>query len=388
MVIAIENGEVFDPAPIGRADVLLIDNTIQKIGVIDREAIARLELQTEVVDATDGFVIPGFIDPHQHLLGGSGEEGFSSQTPEIQLSEIVAAGITTVVGCLGVDTTMKTMAGLLARAKALNEEGLTARIWSGGYNVPPTTITESIRDDIMFIEEVIGAGEVAISDARSTDPTVHELARLTNDAYVGGKLSRKCGVTQFHVGESDNGLKLLRQLLDEFQTPPESLYATHTQRNEKLLREAIELADRDCFVDIDVAAEDLMKWLTFYFHNGGDGKQVTISSDASLTSPSNILEQLRECTKSRELPLQRVLPLLTSNTARVLKMKNKGKLEAGMAADVVVLDRDSLQLREVIARGRRKVKAGKVLVKEAFLSESNRRIRLEGEKNSANGGRS
>ena len=80
-------------------------------------------------------------------------------------------GITTVIGCLAVDTTMKTMAGLLARAKALKEEGLAAFIWSGGYNVPPTTITDSIRDDIMFIEEVVDAGEIAISDERSTDPT-------------------------------------------------------------------------------------------------------------------------------------------------------------------------------------------------------------------------
>ena len=56
------------------------------------------ELPVETVDAEGGFVVPGLIDPHEHLLGGSGESGFSSQTPEITLSEIVAAGITTVVG--------------------------------------------------------------------------------------------------------------------------------------------------------------------------------------------------------------------------------------------------------------------------------------------------
>ena len=116
-------------------------------------------------------IAPGLVDPHEHLLGGSGEEGFSSQTPEIFLREIATAGVTTVVGCLGVDTTTKTMPGLLARAKALSEEGLTAFIWSGGCNVPPTTITGSLRDDLIFIDEVIGAGEVAISDNRATEPT-------------------------------------------------------------------------------------------------------------------------------------------------------------------------------------------------------------------------
>src|SRR5205085_3581411 len=114
-----------------------------------------------------------------------GEQGFSSQTPEVRLAEVVRAGITTVVGCLGVDTTMKTMAGLLARAKALTEEGLTALVWTGGYNVPPTTILSSVRDDILFIAEVVGAGEIAISDDRATEPSPAELARLVSDAHVG-----------------------------------------------------------------------------------------------------------------------------------------------------------------------------------------------------------
>src|SRR5215212_2761818 len=109
MVVVIENGEVFTPAPIGKADVLLIGDTIQKIGAVNREALAKLDVETEFVDAADCFVVPGLIDPHEHLLGGSGESGFSSQTPELHFSEIVSAGITSVIGCLGVDTTMKTM---------------------------------------------------------------------------------------------------------------------------------------------------------------------------------------------------------------------------------------------------------------------------------------
>ena len=34
------------------------------------------------------------------------------------------------------DTTLKTIAGLLARVKALADEGLSTRMGSGGYNVP------------------------------------------------------------------------------------------------------------------------------------------------------------------------------------------------------------------------------------------------------------
>jgi hypothetical protein len=88
---------------------------------------------------------------------------------------------------------MKNMPGLLGRVKALREEGLTAYVWSGGYDVPPTTLTKSVRDDILFVAEVIGAGEVAVADERSTDPSPHELAKLVSDAFIGGRLARKAG---------------------------------------------------------------------------------------------------------------------------------------------------------------------------------------------------
>ena len=378
MVIVIEKGEVFTPAPIGSADLLLMRDCVEKVGAVDREALARLDLETEFIDATDCFVVPGLIDPHEHLLGGSGENGFKSQTPELHLSEIVSAGITTVVGCLGVDTTMKTLPGLLARAKALKEEGLSASIWSGGYNVPPTTITNSIRNDIMFIEEVIGAGEIAIADERSTDPTVQELARVVNDAYVGGMLSSKAGVAHFHVGDGKARLKLLRQLIDEFHTPPETIYPTHIERSEKLMDEAIELTRRGCFVDIDTVNEDLQKWVTYYFDHDGDPAQLTVSSDASISSPSNILNQIRACVQDSALDLEQLLPLVTENTARALKLDNQGKLEPGMLANALVLDRKTLELKEVIAQGRRMVKDGKVVAEEAFIEDSNRSIHLVG----------
>jgi beta-aspartyl-dipeptidase (metallo-type) len=379
MFTLIENGEVYGPEPLGLASVLLSDGTIIKIGDVDRAALDKLDLPVDVIDASGCIVTPGIIDPHQHLLGGSGEEGFSSQTPEISAGEIISAGITTVVGCLGVDTTMKTMPGLLARAKALKEEGLSAFIWSGGYNVPPTTITSSIRDDIMFIEEVIGAGEIAISDERSSDPTVQELARLVNDAYVGGMLSRKAGVTHFHVGEAESRLKLLHQLLDDYHTPPQCIYASHVERNKKLLRDAIQLTRSGCFVDFDTAGEDLTEYICFYFKNDAEPGQLTLSSDAGLTSPANLLEQIRRCKEHGCIELQQLLALVTKNTATVLKLENKGELAAGKDADVLVLEVESLALKEVIVGGKRLFREGRLEFKESYLEKSNRVINLVGE---------
>jgi hypothetical protein len=179
MLTLIENGDVYAPEHLGEQSILLVDGKVGLIGEVDRNAVEALGIDVEFIDASECLICPGFIDPHEHLLGGSGEEGFATQTPEIHLSEIVCAGITTVVGTLGVDTTMKTMAGLLAKAKALREEGLTAYLWSGGYNVPATSIMSSVREDMMFIDEVIGAGEIAIADERhrAVDPRVGEARR-------------------------------------------------------------------------------------------------------------------------------------------------------------------------------------------------------------------
>ena len=381
MLILIENGEIYAPEPLGVGAILLAGDIILKVGEIDRRAVESLKVELDTIDAADCLVTPGFIDPHQHLLGGSGEEGFSTQTPELTATEIIQAGITTSVGCLGVDTTMKTMAGLLAKAKALKEEGLSSFIWTGGYDVPPTTITGTPRNDIMFIEEIIGAGEIAISDERSTDHVPHELARLVIDTHNGGMLSKKAGVTHFHVGGGEQRLEPLRKLLEEFKViQPEWLYPTHITRSEELMREAIGLTKKGCFVDIDTVDEDLPKWFKFYFDNGGLPEKLTISTDASKTSPQNLLEQIRACILKHKVSIERILPCVTANTVRVLKLINKGALETGKSADLLVLEKESFELREVISGGKRLLKNGAIAFKEAFLKESNRDIKLIGEK--------
>ncbi|HEX8184854.1 MAG TPA: amidohydrolase family protein [Blastocatellia bacterium] len=380
MLILIENGEVYAPEQIGVRSVLIAGGLILKIGDSDKHALEALGPDLEVIDASRCVVTPGLIDPHEHLLGGSGESGFSTQTPEIHLSEIVTAGITTVVGALGVDTTMKTMAGLLARAKALIEEGMTAFIWSGGYNVPPTSITGSVRNDILYVAEVIGAGEIAISDERSTDPEPHELARLVSDAYVGGLLSKKAGVTHFHVGDKEGRLSPLRALMDDFDVQPGMLYPTHVERSEALMREAIEMSLRGMFVDIDTVEEDLPRWLRFFLDNGGDPKKLTASSDASITSPHNLYGQIRACVTEHGFPIEQVLPIVTRNTSEALKLKSKGRLEAGNDADVLVLRKGSFEIKDVIARGKRRVKDGRLITPERFLADSNREISLHGTK--------
>ncbi|MFL5541734.1 MAG: amidohydrolase family protein [Longimicrobiaceae bacterium] len=380
MLTLIENGEVYAPEPLGRASVLLTDGKIAKVGEVDRAAVEALGVECCVIDASGCIVAPGLIDPHQHLLGGSGEGGFSRQTPEFFIGEIVRFGITSVVGVLGVDTTMKTMAGLLAKVKALNEDGLNAYLWTGGYNVPPTSIMKTVRDDIMFLDEVIGAGEVAISDPRGHDPSPKELAKLAHDCYVGGLLANKAGLLHLHVGEADTRLDPVCAMLDEFNVEPEWLYPTHVERSTRLFDQAVGLAKRGMPVDVDVVEEDLAKWVRRYRRQDGPPECLTVSSDASLTSPRLLYEQLRDCVLKHGMAIEEVLPLATRNPARVLKLEQKGSIEKGKMGDLLVMERESWEVVHVLSRGVSMVEDGELVKEESFLSDSNRLIHLAGRK--------
>ena len=214
---------------------------------------------------------------------------------------------------------------------------------------------------------------------------MQELARLVHDAYVGGMLSRKAGVTHFHVGDGEDRLAMLRELIEKHSVSPEWLYATHISRSEKLMTEAIDLAKNGSWVDIDTADGNLADCLRFYMEHTGWEEKLTVSSDASISSPRNLMEQVRTCIIDEKLPIETVLPLVTSNTADALKLSLKGRLEPGKASDILVLTKDQWEIREVISLGRRLVKGGEIAFSEQFLKDSDRRISLEGHK--ANGGK-
>ena len=71
-----------------------------------------------------------------------------------------------------------------------------------------------MRDDIVLIDEIIGAGEIAIADRRGAQFDARELARLASDCYVAGTLTGKAGVLHMHTGELPERLSIVRELLD------------------------------------------------------------------------------------------------------------------------------------------------------------------------------
>jgi beta-aspartyl-dipeptidase (metallo-type) len=378
-MLLIDGAEIFAPAPLGRRTLFIANDRIAAVGA-DAAGLARAGVELEVIDGAGCFVMPGLVDPHAHLIGGSGEEGFASQTPEITASELLRAGITTVVGTLGTDTTTRTMPALLAKVKALRAEGLSAYAWTGGYDARP--LTGSVRDDIVLIEEIIGAGEVAIADPRSSQHTAAEVARLAADCYVAGTLTAKAGLLHLHTGPSPAGLAILRDVLVQFDVKPASLYPTHVQRSEALMLEAIDLTRRGTPIDLDVYDEDLPHWLRFYREHGGDPALITASSDAAINAPGTLFEQLMDCVRQGVASLEEIIAIATANPARTVKAPS-GVLAPGRAGHLLLVDSSSYELRTVICGGRVVMRDGRMQMREQFLVQSNRTISLHGGKASS-----
>jgi beta-aspartyl-dipeptidase (metallo-type) len=389
MFTLIKDGEVYAPHYLGKKDILLAAGKIARIS----ENIDWLSsvICIEVIDASDKIVTPGFIDGHVHITGGGGEGSFKTRTPEIYLSDVTSAGVTTIVGVIGTDGTTRTMTNLIAKAKALKEEGISCFVHTGSYQVPVKTLTGSIETDIMMVDEIIGVGEIAIADHRSSQPQAHELARLASQARVAGMLSGKAGVVNIHLGDSKSMLSLIEEVIATTDLPVSQFYPTHINRNSYVFEAGIEYARRGGYVDFTTST-------TKQFIENGEVKsstglrrmldadvpieQITFTSDAQGSLPAfnergeftglrigkvnSLYEEVKEAVLNEGIPLETALQTITSNPARVLKLREKGVLSEGRHADLVLLNKEDLNIDSVIALGQIMVQNGKAVKKGTF----------------------
>ncbi|MFP3511977.1 beta-aspartyl-peptidase [Peribacillus simplex] len=389
MLTLIKNGEIYSPNYLGRKDILI---TNDKIAFID----VRIEIPDnfapiQIIDAANLFVVPGFIDSHVHIIGGGGEGGFKTRTPELMLTDITTSGITTLVGLLGTDGTTRRMESLLAKARALEEEGISCFIHTGSYQVPVKTLTGKIEDDIILIDKIIGVGEIAISDHRSSEPTFEELTKVASAARNGGILSGKAGILEVHVGDGDGKLSLLHEIVDKTNIPIRQLHPTHINRNGELFRAGIDYAKRGGYVDFTTSTIPLFleegevkcsKGLRLMLEEGVPVGHITFSSDGQASLPffnshgeyaglqvgkvSSLYHEVRDSVLKEGIPLETALKVITTNPAQVLKLSSKGSIQTGKDADIVLLQKDTLTIDTVIARGQVMVERMVPLIKGTF----------------------
>ena len=386
-MILIRNAQVYAPEPLGRRDLLLGGGKVLWIGTDAPDLPAAFGAQ--VLDLGGRRLLPGLVDGHVHVTGG-GEAGFASRVPAPMLSRYTRSGVTTVVGLLGTDDVARGTRELVAQVHALREEGLSAWGYAGGYHLPPATLTGSVRTDLAFIDCLVGVGELAISDHRSSQPTLDELLRIASEAHVAGLMTGKAGIVHLHLGDGPRGLELVRRALDQSELPPRVFNPTHVNRRKALFEEAIELARRGCSIDITAfpVDEDEDAWsaadaLVRYLASGAPRERVTISSDAGGCLPcfdaqgrvcrmdvghsGALVETLRELL-ARGVALEDALPAFTCNVADLLRLPGKGRIAVGADADLVVLD-DAGAITDVFAGGRPQLRDGVVLRRGAFESD-------------------
>ena len=137
MFYLIQNADLYTPDHVGRRDVLICNGQIIQIA-------PQIDFRWEglvTIQAAGRPMIPGLMDQHVHITGGGGESSFRSRAPEVTLSDCIESGVTTVVGLLGTDSRTRSVANVVAKAKALNEEGITAYCLTGAYEYPSPTLT-------------------------------------------------------------------------------------------------------------------------------------------------------------------------------------------------------------------------------------------------------
>jgi beta-aspartyl-dipeptidase (metallo-type) len=388
-MLLIRNADVYAPCPLGLQDLLVGGGRVLWMGPGgDLPSLpAALHSTTIALDLEGRRLVPGLIDGHVHVTGGGGEAGFRTRVPTVPLTRFTTVGITTVVGLLGTDDVARGTHELLATVYALREEGLNAWGYTGGYHVPPTTLTGNVRSDLVFVEALLGIGEVAISDHRSSQPTFDELVRLAADAHVAGLMTGKAGILHLHLGDGARGLELVRRALADTELPARVFNPTHVNRRRGLFDEALALAKQGCTVDLTAfpveegedaygAAEALLR----YLESGAPASHVTVSSDAGgclpcfdldgrvcsmdVGSAGALLQTLRELL-ARDVPLERALPAFTSNPARLLRLAGKGEITVSADADLVALDAAG-GAHTVIVRGELHVRDGKPVRRGTF----------------------
>lgn len=387
-MLLIRNVTVYAPAPLGVKDVFLAGGEICAI----RDAIEPgPDLPVEVIDGTGKLLLPGFIDSHVHILGGGGEGGYRSRTPELKLSDLVRAGTTTVVGCLGTDGVTRRMENLIAKAKQLKDEGVSCYIYTGSYDVPVRTFLADIRSDLLFIDEVIGVGEIAIADHRSSQPTFEEFVRIVADARVGGMLSGKGGVVNIHMGDDGQMLEYLERVKVETPLPAYHMIPTHMNRNPLLFERGITYAKGGGYVDFTTSSyasfqedgelkssDGLKKMLDagvpiehITFSSDGQGSLPVFNRegeniDVQVARVDTLYQEVRDAVQQEHIPLETALRTITSNVADHLRLSRKGRVREGNDADLVLADPDTLEVRTVIARGQVMLRDGELLVTGSF----------------------
>ena len=394
MITIIRNAEVHAPAPLGRRDVVLAG---EKIVGVSEPGVEINGLDVEVIDAAGRALTPGFIDNHVHVLGGGGGLGMASRAPELQTSQLVRTGTTAVIGMLGFDATTKNMEALIAKTKAFREDGISAYCLTGAtLEHPVPTFTGRIRTDIVFVEEIIGVGEISISELGygydSFGAGAQYIAEVAVAGLLAGRLTRKAGFLCLQVPPYlSQVLKPMFEVVEQTGIPITQFIPSHVNQTPQYLEDAKEWGKRGGWLDVGAnyapdngydRATDPVKAITSLVESGVPIERILISSDGNGAPPkeekgenkprranympvSRLMKTWRRLVAEEGFSMADALGTVTSNVAQATGLTTKGQIAVDMDADLILFD-DGWEIHSVFARGQRMVAEGRLLRRGMF----------------------
>lgn len=362
---------IYAPSYQGKRDVLITGSRIAAVAEhIDAPTGERLE----VVDLEGRWLLPGLIDSHIHIAGAGGEGGPTTRTGELSLEQIIRGGITTVIGCLGADGVTRRVESVLMKAKALRLQGISAWMYTGSYQIPAPTITGSVSRDIALIDEVIGAGEIALADHRGSFPSLREFIEVIQQAKMGGLIGGKAGIVNIHLGDFGDPFSLIHEAAAVGGIFYNQFLPTHCNRSQRVFSAALEYGPKGFvdlttgsfpyYQDIEVKPSD-----AFFRLLAADTppEHITMSSDAGGSLPHfdengkylgmkqgdtvSLLREVLDIIAEDEKMASQAIQTVTLNPATILKLPRKGRVEPGYDADLLALNGQKTDMEQLWANG-------------------------------------
>jgi N-acetylglucosamine-6-phosphate deacetylase len=376
--LAIDAGAIFTPQQKISPARLVTNGT--KIAAVGSPDSVQIPTSAERIDAADLFVTPGFIDPHIH-------------------------------GCGGADVMDGTYEALNAISRLLVRHGTTSYLPTTVSSPPDILIRAVEQIGASISEQFDGATPLGIHlEGPFISPTMRGTHKASNVLAPSIDLLDKCirgsndNVRLLTVAPELEGIDALLIFAKHFgvtlamghsnATFAQSkaaigqgvCYAVHTfnamrplLHREPGITGAI-LSDDRVFAEIiadGIHVDDNV--VRIFARSKGESRVLLVTDAISATdmpdgsyrlgadtvsvvngtcrnaegrlAGSTLTQEvaLRNFVRWTEWPFERVLPALTLNPAKALRLENKGVLEPGADADIVALDRDFRVMKTIVA---------------------------------------
>ncbi|BDZ65471.1 amidohydrolase family protein [Agromyces mangrovi Wang et al. 2018] len=385
----LRGGSVLSPTGFVPADVWTAAGTILGVGphASGPEAVPPGAPDAIELDCTGKLVTPGLVDGHLHIMGGGGGGGYASRIPELPVDAVLEAGITTCVAMPGVDPLTRPLEGLLALARAYRQQGVRAVAMTGGFIWPPRTLTGGIRSDVYLIPDLVGV-KVALGEHLATAPDAAELVSLLRELEWVGRMTGGAALLHAHLGMGDDPARDLEVALVESGVDRPIVQVTHANYTEQTLAAAIRLGGAGCRVDVNpllrpgrvAGALSPVEAVRRLLDAEVPLERLSLSTDGNASVPREIadgsyelydrhldlLGTVRALESEGILSLEEAFGLVTANPAEALQRGDLGLVRPGAAADLLVLDPETLAVETVLSDGVVRVRDGRAVAPSKF----------------------